>query len=154
MASKGPKMLHFPSTENQAGSLSLVTNRGTGSWLGPTVRVKGDISGNGDLLICGSVEGTIKIEERQLTIGRLAKIDADISAGEVVTHGLVKGDVHTTRRIEIRKGGSVMGNVTAAQITIENGAGFKGFVEIGPNSTKERTMREGLQHATAGAGRT
>jgi len=147
-------MLHFQLTGNKAGLPSLTPNRGTESWLGPTVRIKGDISGTGDLLIFGAVDGTIKIEERKLTIGPLAKINADISAGEVVTRGLVKGDIRATRRIEIKKDGSVMGNLTAAQITIEDGAGFKGFVETEPNATKERTMKERVQQVIAGAGRT
>ena len=144
-------MLHFQPTEKKEGSLCLLTDQGTGSWLGPTVRVKGDISGNGDLLICGSVEGTIKLEGR-LTIGPLANINAEISARDIVTQGFVKGDVRTTGRIEIKKDGSVIGNLTAAQIIIDDGADFRGSVEIEPTLAKEKNMKDSLQRVSTAAG--
>ena len=128
-------------------------DHGAGSWLGPTACVKGDISGSGDLLIYGSVEGTIKLEERKLTVGSSAKVTGNISAGDVVAHGFVKGDVRATGRIEIKKDGSVTGNLTAAQITVEDGAGCKGFLEIERNAVKKTEIKGGVRAASAGAGR-
>ena len=134
-------------------SVSSMADRAARSWLGATVRVKGNIFGNGDLLICGTVEGTIKLEEQRLTVGPLANINADITAGEVVTEGFVKGDVRATRRIEIKENGLLIGNITAAQIVIEDGARFKGLVETEPNATKEGSAKNSLRSMSAVAGK-
>jgi cytoskeletal protein CcmA (bactofilin family) len=72
-----------------------------------------------------------------LTVGAEAKVTADIDAHEVVVYGYVKGNVHATGKIEIKKGGSVHGNLTTAQIMIEEGADFKGTFEIDRGTTKE-----------------
>src|SRR4249920_1661962 len=79
--------------------------RATG-WLGSSLHVKGDITGTEDLLIDGSVEGLIKLDEWKLTVGATAKLTADINARDVVVYGYVKGDVHAKGRIEIKKDGS------------------------------------------------
>jgi len=104
-------------------------NRSTG-WLGPSVHLKGDIIGTDDLLIDGSVEGIIQLNQKRLTVGKEAKLKADIDAGEVIVSGHVKGNVRATARIEIKKEGSVIGNLMTAEIMIENGAEFKGTIEI------------------------
>jgi len=93
-------------------------------------------------LIYGSVEGTIRLEEGQLTIGPFAKITANVNARDVMTQGFVKGNVHATGRIEIKKDGSIIGNLTAAQIIIEDGADFKGSVEIEPGVAKEKNIKD------------
>jgi cytoskeletal protein CcmA (bactofilin family) len=102
----------------------------THGWLGSSLRVKGDISGTEDLLIDGSVEGLIQLDGRKLTVGTTAKLVADINARDVVVYGYVKGNVHATGKIEIKKGGGVNGNLTTAQILIEDGADFRGSIEI------------------------
>ncbi len=121
--------------------------------LGSGLRVKGDITGSEDLLIDGSVEGVIELGERKLTVGTTAKLISDINAREVVVHGHVKGNVHAKGRIEIRKGGSVIGNLTTAQIMIEDGADFRGSIEIDRNATKEAEKNTFSRAASAGAPR-
>jgi cytoskeletal protein CcmA (bactofilin family) len=107
------------------------------SRLGPSLQVKGGISGSEDLLIEGSVEGLVELEGRKLTIGTTAKVTADIIAGEVVVCGNVKGNVRAKDRIEIKREGSVTGDLTTAQIMIEDGAYFKGSIEIERSAEKE-----------------
>jgi cytoskeletal protein CcmA (bactofilin family) len=106
-------------------------------WLGSSLRVKGDITGTEDLLIEGLVEGAIQLEGRKLTVGTKAKLTADINARDVVVHGYVKGNVRAKGRIEIKKDGSVIGNLTTAQIMIEDGADFKGSIEIDRSAAEE-----------------
>jgi cytoskeletal protein CcmA (bactofilin family) len=101
------------------------------------LHVKGEISGNEDLLIDGTVEGLITLDERKLTVGASAKVTADIIAREVVVYGTVKGNLRAKDRIEIKKDGSVNGDLTTARIMIEDGAYFKGSVEIDRTSDKE-----------------
>jgi cytoskeletal protein CcmA (bactofilin family) len=98
--------------------------------LGGSLHVKGEITGNEDLHIDGSVEGLVQLEDRKLTVGASAKLTADIIAREVVVYGNVKGNLRARDRIEIKKDGSVVGDLTTARIMIEDGAYFKGSIEI------------------------
>jgi cytoskeletal protein CcmA (bactofilin family) len=107
--------------------------------LGSSLHVKGEITGSEDLLIDGSVEGLIQLDERKLTVGATAKVTADIIAREVVVYGTVKGNLRAKDRIEIKKDGSVNGDLTTARIMIEDGAYFKGSIEIDKSSEKETT---------------
>jgi len=105
--------------------------------LGASLHVKGEITGNEDLLIDGSVEGLVQLDERKLTVGATAKLTADIIAREVVVYGTVKGNLRAKDRIEIKKDGSVNGDLTTARISIEDGAYFKGSIEIDKSAEKE-----------------
>jgi cytoskeletal protein CcmA (bactofilin family) len=105
--------------------------------LGPSLHVKGEITGNEDLVIEGSVEGLVQLDERKLTVGATAKLTADVIAREVVVYGNVKGNLRAKDRIEIKKDGSVNGDLTTARIMIEDGAYFKGSIEIDKSGEKE-----------------
>jgi cytoskeletal protein CcmA (bactofilin family) len=98
--------------------------------LGSSLHVKGEITGNEDLHIDGTVEGLVQLEDRKLTVGASAKLTADVIAREVVVYGNVKGNLRARDRIEIKKDGSVVGDLTTARIMIEDGAYFKGSIEI------------------------
>jgi cytoskeletal protein CcmA (bactofilin family) len=119
--------------------------------LGSSLHVKGEISGNEDLLIDGSVEGLIQLDERKLTVGATAKVTADIIAREVVVYGSVKGNLRAKDRIEIKKDGSVNGDLTTARIMIEDGAYFKGSIEIDKTAEKE-TSNSFARSTSAAAG--
>jgi cytoskeletal protein CcmA (bactofilin family) len=106
------------------------TSSGATARLGQSLHFKGEISGNEDLHLDGSVEGLIHLEDRKLVIGASAKVTADVIAREVVVYGNVKGNLQARDRIEIKKDGSVVGDLTTARIMIEDGAYFKGSIEI------------------------
>jgi len=106
------------------------TTSGGTARLGSSLHVKGEITGNEDLHIDGTVEGLVHLEDRKLTIGASAKVTADIIAREVAVFGNVKGNLRARDRIEIKKDGSVVGDLTTARIMIEDGAYFKGSIEI------------------------
>ncbi len=105
--------------------------------LGSSLHVKGEISGDEDLHIDGTVEGAVQLGEGKLTVGATANVTADIIAREVVVCGNVKGIVRAKGKIEIKKDGSVIGDLTTAQIIIEDGAYFKGSIEIDRAADKE-----------------
>jgi cytoskeletal protein CcmA (bactofilin family) len=111
------------------GSAGATADRAT-AWLGSSLHVKGEISGNENLCIDGTVEGLVHLDEQKLTVGATAKLTADVIAGEVIVYGTVKGNVHGKGKIEIKKDGSVNGDLTTAQIIIEDGAYFKGSIAI------------------------
>jgi cytoskeletal protein CcmA (bactofilin family) len=119
-------------------------------WLGSSLRVKGDITGTEDLLIDGWVEGLIELDGRKLTVGTTAKVTADINARDVVVHGYVKGNIRAKGRVEIKKDGSVVGNLTTAQIMIEDGADFKGSIEIDRGTPEEAEKNVSSRAAAAG----
>jgi cytoskeletal protein CcmA (bactofilin family) len=106
------------------------TPSGSTARLGASLHIKGEISGNEDLHIDGSVEGLVQLDDRKLTVGATAKLTADVVAREVVVYGSVKGNLRARDRIEIKKDGSVIGDLTTARIMIEDGAYFKGSIEI------------------------
>jgi len=99
--------------------------------------VKGEISGNEDLIVDGFVEGLIQLDKRKLTIGTTAKMTAEIMVGELVVYGKMQGNVRANGRIEIKKDGSMNGDLTTAQIMIEDGANFKGSIQIEKSAEKE-----------------
>jgi cytoskeletal protein CcmA (bactofilin family) len=133
------------------GPVEAAAEHATG-WLGSSLRVKGDITGTEDLMIEGLVEGQIQLDGRKLTVGPAAKVTADIIARDVVVYGSVKGDVHAKGRVEIKKDGSVIGNLTTAQIMIEDGADFKGSIEIDRGTPEEANKNAVSRAVAAGAG--
>ncbi len=106
------------------------TSTGGTARLGASLHIKGEISGNEDLQIDGSVEGLVQLDDRKLTVGASARVTADLIAREVIVYGNVKGNLRARDRIEIKKDGSVVGDLTTARIMIEDGAYFKGSIEI------------------------
>ena len=120
--------------------------------LGSSLQVKGEITGTEDLQIDGAVEGLIHLDERKLTVGATAKVTADINARDVVVYGYLKGNVRARGRIEIKKDGAIIGNLTTAQIMIEDGADFKGSIEIDRSATEQAEKNVASRAAVAGAG--
>jgi cytoskeletal protein CcmA (bactofilin family) len=115
-------------------SYPATSSSGATARMGQSLHFKGEISGNEDLHLDGSVEGLIHLEDRKLVIGASAKVTADVIAREVVVYGNVKGNLQARDRIEIKKDGSVVGDLTTARIMIEDGAYFKGSIEIEKSS--------------------
>jgi cytoskeletal protein CcmA (bactofilin family) len=105
-------------------------SRGTSAVLGKSVIVKGEIHGREDLTIDGEVEGTIELQEHRLTIGANAKVSATVKAREIVVLGTLQGNVETRDKVEIRKDAKLVGDIRTARIMIEDGAYFKGTVDI------------------------
>ena len=127
------------------------TPSGSTARLGASLHIKGEISGNEDLHIDGSVEGLVQLEDRKLTVGASAKLTADVVAREVVVYGSVKGNLRARDRIEIKKDGSVVGDLTTARIMIEDGAYFKGSIEIDKNSATQPDLDKPAYTRTATA---
>ena len=85
-------------------------------------------------------------------MGPAAKVTADIDARDVVVYGTVKGNVRAKGRVEIKKDGAIIGNLTTAQIMIEDGADFKGSIEIDRSATEQPEKNVSSRAAAAGAG--
>ena len=117
---------------------SAGTNTRTPSYLGVGLVIKGEIIGDEDLKIDGKIEGPISLGNHRLTAGVTADMAGDIVAREIMVYGNVKGKLSGHDRIELKKNSSVLGSLTTPRIIIEDGAYFKGCIEIERNVTKDR----------------
>jgi cytoskeletal protein CcmA (bactofilin family) len=98
--------------------------------LGSSLEIKGKIAGEEDLQIDGKIEGPISLPGQRLTVGSTGRLNSEITAREVIVYGNITGNLLAQDRVEIKKDASVTGNITAARISIEDGAHFKGRIEI------------------------
>ena len=98
--------------------------------IGKTVVIKGDISGSEDIYVDGQVEGSIQLLGHSLTIGPNGRVHASVAAKNVTVGGSLEGNIHATERTEMRKSAVVNGDVQTRRIAIEEGAYFKGKLEI------------------------
>jgi cytoskeletal protein CcmA (bactofilin family) len=98
--------------------------------LGKSVIVKGQIISREDLTIDGEVEGTVELHEHRLTIGANGRVKASVKARELVVLGTIQGNVETSDKIDIRKDAKLVGDIKTARIVIEDGAYFKGNIDI------------------------
>jgi cytoskeletal protein CcmA (bactofilin family) len=104
-------------------------SRAEGAHIGKSVLVKGELSGSEDLYLDGEVEGSVELRGHNLTIGPNGRVKAHTQAADVVIHGKVDGNV-TANRVELKKSAIHVGNIVTQRIVIEDGAYFKGSVDI------------------------
>lgn len=103
--------------------------------IGPSIHIKGTVSGDEDLLIQGKVEGTIELGNHEVSVGQDGQVNADIKAKVVKIDGEVAGDIQGLEKVVISKSGNVRGNIIAPRVTLEDGAIFKGSIDMDPEST-------------------
>lgn len=100
------------------------------SCLGSGLEIKGTVTGSEDLQIDGKVHGPISLHGQKLTIGQSGKVQSEISARDVIVYGDITGNLQAQDRVEIKKDASVVGDIKATRISIEDGAYCKGRIEI------------------------
>ena len=122
--------------------------------IGQSVQIKGEIAGSEDLFIDGKVEGTIQLEGNSLTIGPNGHVHANVSATTVTVQGNLEGNVRATDRAELKKSALVTGDIVAGRIAIEDGAYFKGSLEIRREEAKSASVAGSPKSQTAGASAT
>jgi cytoskeletal protein CcmA (bactofilin family) len=98
--------------------------------IGKSLVIKGEVTGSESLYIDGRVEGSINLAGNRVTVGRNGVVAANINAREIVVLGKVRGNLTASDRVDIRSDGSLTGDVVAARISIEDGAFFKGGIDI------------------------
>jgi len=118
--------------------------------IGASLKIKGSVTGEEDLQIDGMVEGPVTIRGR-LTVGSSGQLSAGVTAREVAVYGKVSGNVDARDRVEIKRDGAVIGDIQTARISIEDGAIFKGRIEIGRSEPKQATKPESSAALGVGA---
>ena len=104
--------------------------------IGKSVLIKGELSGSEDLFVDGEVEGSIDLQEHNLTIGPHGRVRANVKAKDVVVHGKVDGNIHGTERVELKRSAVLVGDISTQRIVIEDGAYFKGAIDIKKDGAK------------------
>jgi cytoskeletal protein CcmA (bactofilin family) len=107
--------------------------------IGKSLVIKGEVTGSESLYVDGKVEGAINLPGNRVTVGRNGQVFANINAKEIVVLGKVKGNVTASDRVDIRNEGSLSGDVVCQRIAIEDGAYFKGSIDIGKVGVKDVT---------------
>ncbi len=118
--------------------------------IGKGLFIKGEISGSESLLVDGKIEGSINLPGNRVTVGRNGQVAANITAREVVILGKIRGNISATDRVDIRAEGALNGDVAAARISIEDGAYFKGGIDIRKPDVKPVAVAATAETAKAG----
>jgi len=120
------------------GSLrSKVTGGGDAAVIGRSIQINGDLRGNEDLRIEGDVSGTVELKNSALTIGKEGKVKADVYAKSIAVDGETKGDLYATERVSVHVNARVQGNIISPMVSIEEGAHFKGSIEMDPAAVEK-----------------
>ncbi len=107
--------------------------------LGPSIFIKGDLTGEEDLVLRGRLEGEVRLTDNNVTVGESGKIKADIYGKSIRVEGQVKGNLYGGQEVIIRASGRVQGNIVAPRVTLENGSKFKGAIDMEPDGAKSET---------------
>lgn len=116
--------------------------------IGPSIIIKGEVSGEEDLLIQGKVEGTIHMANNEVSVGESGQVSADIKARVARVDGEVNGDITANEKVVISKSGNVRGNIVAPRVTLEDGAIFKGSIDMDPAVTSHGKPAQPSQPST------
>jgi cytoskeletal protein CcmA (bactofilin family) len=100
--------------------------------IGPSITIKGEISGKENLEIQGELEGTVNVKEHRVTVGPKGRVKADIHAKAIHIAGDVEGNLFGDDEVVLRESGRLLGNITAARVTLEDGSKFKGSIDMEP----------------------
>src|SRR5271165_2021849 len=128
-----PAAMPAPSTSaasEPAPARAAVATTADQATIGKSLVIKGEVTGSESLYIDGRVEGSINLPGNRVTVGRNGVVSANIAAREIVVLGKVRGNMTASDRVDIRGEGSLTGDVVAQRISIEDGAYFKGGIDI------------------------
>jgi cytoskeletal protein CcmA (bactofilin family) len=126
-----------------------VTSR-SDAMIGPSIVIKGTVSGDEDLLVQGRVEGSIELKDNEVSVGQSGRVTADVDAKVVKIDGEVTGDIAGAEKVVISKSGNVRGNIVAPRVTLEDGAKFKGSIDMDPGEATTGTVSLASQRGSDG----
>jgi cytoskeletal protein CcmA (bactofilin family) len=119
--------------------------------IGKSVLVKGELSGSEDLYLDGEVEGSVELRGHSLTVGPHGRVRANVQARDVIAHGKIDGNLRADR-VELKKSSVVVGDIITQRIVIEEGAFFKGSIDIQREAAKPEPAKLEPKPAVAAAG--
>jgi cytoskeletal protein CcmA (bactofilin family) len=120
--------------------------------LGKSVVIKGEVTGSEDLYLDGQVDGAIDLKGNRLTIGPNGRVKANISARTAVIHGKLEGNIHASDRVDLKQSAIVNGDIVTQRISIDDGAFFKGGVDISRSAPSQSSAEVKAEAKPAPAG--
>jgi cytoskeletal protein CcmA (bactofilin family) len=108
--------------------------RGSAAVIGPSIEIDGQLKGEEDLVVEGRIKGTVTLKQHTLTVGSQGTLDAEVFAHSILVDGTVNGDLYASERISIRKSARIQGNILSPRISLEDGAKFRGSIDMDPES--------------------
>jgi len=118
--------------------------------IGKSVVIKGQLSGSEDLYVDGQVEGSIELQTNNLIIGPNGQVRADVNAKTVVVQGRLDGNIHASERAELHKSAVAVGDISAQRLSIEDGAYFKGKIDMQREAVAARAESRSATASAAG----
>jgi cytoskeletal protein CcmA (bactofilin family) len=111
-----------------------ITRTQATSVIGSSITVKGDVTGDENLIIEGHVDGVVQLPANDLTVGASGSVTANLEAKTIRIDGKVDGNIEGTELVTVSRTGKVKGDITAPRVTLEDGAQFKGSIDMDPGS--------------------
>jgi len=121
--------------------------------IGPSIHINGDLRGEEDLLVEGTVNGTVQMRDNTLTIGSKGQVSATVYANSVYVDGKLEGDLYGSERVAIRKNGSVTGTIVSPRVSLDDGGYFKGTIEMDQEAVNKAFGNKSGQTTAAASGR-
>ncbi|WP_240956045.1 polymer-forming cytoskeletal protein [Wenzhouxiangella sp. XN79A] len=142
-ATDTPRNPTAPAASRSPGSASGSRAAAT---IGPSIRINGDLAGEEDLIVEGRITGTVELKSNTLTIGAQGQVEARVYAHTILVEGTVNGDLYASERISIRQSARIEGNIYAPRISLEDGARFRGAIDM---DTDNEAFRKAFGTASA-----
>jgi cytoskeletal protein CcmA (bactofilin family) len=145
---EGAELRSAPPQRSQApASPRPAAQNGECAVIGRSIQINGDVRGDEDLRIEGDISGTVQLKNSNLTIGKEGKVRADVYARSITVYGTTEGDLYATERINVHINAQVRGNITAPKVGIEEGARFKGSIEMDQEAVDQALGKANMQGA-------
>ncbi len=129
-----PRRPEAPPSESRPGERATI---------GRSITIVGEVKGDEDLLIQGRVEGSVDLKDQSVTVGRDGRVKANVTARVVAVEGDVEGDLRAEEQVILRSSASVQGDIVAPRVILEDGARFRGLVDMGDPAKPEKSAAQG-----------
>lgn len=136
--------LHVP----QNPPVSPISNKNPSTMIGVSSKIKGELSGDEDMVIQGNIEGTVQLKNNSVSVGEHGVIQADVFAKKITIEGKLSGDLHGTEKVIVTRSGQVKGNIISPRVVLEDGASFKGSIDM-DCKTEAQTVIESANKTSA-----
>lgn len=131
----------------ESASTRAASRSGECAVIGRSIEINGDVRGNEDLRIEGDVSGTVELRNSNLTIGKEGKVRADVYAKSITVDGTTEGDLYASERVIVHVNANARGNITAPKVGIEEGAKFKGTIDMDQAAVEKALSKANMQAA-------
>lgn len=124
--------------------ITATPSKGQSATIGRSITIRGEVTGDEDLMIQGRVEGSVNLKQHAVTVGPDGEVKADVAARVVTVEGKVEGNVSADEQVVLRTSASVKGDISAPRLVLEDGARFRGGVDMGEGASRNARPADSL----------